>query len=789
MANSSPSLSPPTTSNEVTAAESVSRSPAGSAAQPSVKKACDNCRLRKTRCNLANPCTNCASRGFECTYATPHRKRGPAGRRLNEIREREQQRNKPNDPSGSFSAPSTVPAVSSGHGATGHGVAGHGVSVVANPGEIPPVQQRQPYQQEHQHQQPQQQFVFVRNGNDLTVGPGAGKALNTSASWDGLLDRYDANSSSLVPGSQRAQSRQSGPAPASPSIVGSENTSSSAFNEAMFSLSNISSQDTHTGDVDLPSGSFIISPTSRRSRGGSSSNDVWPSIVTDENLIRWLDIYFERLYPTLPVLKRSTVFARLMDREHRRNPDFGAMLLSLSAFALIQPVRLSEQKLSSHSRENMVCLLLNESVKMRSVVDFGQAPTLDMIFTSVFLFACLFQKEQHNAAWLRLRESVELGALFGLDKFESYAHCGPEQKQQRLRVFYLLSVTERAYGIQRHHSIGFLGQPSVETRGILESISSMADSMDTSGIVIHDDVESSCMLGLLQLIRLFDAIDEDFLRCWNGQCRNDRGGCRFLDEHTAIRIYSRIKSYSPVMSTGGITETIPPSVHTGIAQEIPPFSSLSQQQNDAAQCKPHVLATPTQGASVPAWLASASLTPSQEADILINQQWLQNRLWHLCLSHKLLIPQSEHTVLCIYHAISIAENTLQVCRQMSLSSIEVHGVGLIEKLYTIIESAIAALRHRETADDSWERGQMETTVGPLPSRNVDYGRSPFGEGERRDICSGVPGEDSISSLRGGHVHHHKPLLLGFLELFRTIRAGEHAFLERYTTLVGQDLSI
>ncbi|KAJ4424164.1 hypothetical protein N0V82_001212 [Gnomoniopsis sp. IMI 355080] len=345
--------------------------------------------------------------------------------RLNEIREREQQRNKPNDTTG-FSPPSAVPAVP-----------GHGVAVVVSSCDAPPVQQRQPYQQE---QQQQQQFMFVRNDNDLTVGPGAEKALSTSASWDGLLDNFDPPPSSLVPGSHRAQSRQSGPD--SPSVGGSGSTTSSAFNEAMFSLSNISSQDPPTRDINLTSGSYIVSPNSRRSPG-SNNNDVWPSIVTDENLIRWLDIYFERLYPTLPILKRSTVFARLMDREHRRNPDFGAMLLSLSAFALIQPVRLSEQKLSSHSRENMVCLLLNESVKMRSVVDFGQAPTLDMIFTSVFLFACLFQKEQHNAAWLRLRESVELGALFGLDKFDSYARCGPEQKQQRLRVFYLLSVTER----------------------------------------------------------------------------------------------------------------------------------------------------------------------------------------------------------------------------------------------------------------------------------------------------------------------------------------------------------
>lgn len=352
--------------------------------------------------------------------------------RLNEIREREQQRNKPADSSG-FSPSSVVSAVSS-----------HGVAVVVSPRDVTPVQQQQHQRHPYNHQeQQQQQFMFVRNGNDLTAGAGTDKPLSTSASWDGLLDNsnnFDVTPSSLVPGSQRGQSRQGGAT--SPSAGGPGSTNSGAFDEAMFSLSNISSQDAPNHDINMTSGSYVISPISRPSPS-SSSNDVWPSIVTDENLIRWLDVYFERLYPTLPILKRSTVFARLMDREHRRNPDFGAMLLSLSAFALIQPVRLSEQKLSSHSRESMVSLLLNEAVKMRSVVDFGQAPTLDMIFTSVFLFACLFQKEQHNAAWLRLRESVELGALFGLDKFGSYTSCGPEQKQQRLRVFYLLSVTER----------------------------------------------------------------------------------------------------------------------------------------------------------------------------------------------------------------------------------------------------------------------------------------------------------------------------------------------------------
>lgn len=297
------------------------------------------------------------------------------------------------------------------------------------------------------------------------------------------------------------------------------------------------------------------------------------------------------------------------------------------------------------------------------------------------------------------------------------------------------------------------------------------------------------MLGLLQLIRLFDAIDEDFLRCWNGQCKTDTGGCRFLNEQTAIRIYDQINRYSPVTNTGGTSGASPQPIHTRPAPGTPPFSDLSQQRPDAVRFGPRALAPQPQGAAVPVWLSSASLTPAQEADILINQQWLQNRLWHLCLSHKLLIPQSEHTVLCIYHAISIAENTLRVCQHMALPSIEVHGVGLIEKLYTIIESAIAALRHRDTADDLWEGGRMATTDGPLPVRGVQYGRVPLVEGERQGFGTASASDENIGSLHRGHVRHHKPLLLGFLDLFKTIRAGEHVFLERYTTLVGQDLGI
>lgn len=170
--------------------------------------------------------------------------------------------------------------------------------------------------------------------------------------------------------------------------------------------------------------------------------DIWPSYINDASLIPWIDVYFDRLHPTLPVLNHSLLFTRIFSREHRRNPQFGSMLLSLCAFSLTQPVEISERPTSS-SRAHQARSMMNEATKMRSCSDFGENPTLDSILTSFFLFGCLFGSNQHNAAWLRLREAVDLAATMGLNKPDSYHNLSGEENGQRLRTYFVLSITER----------------------------------------------------------------------------------------------------------------------------------------------------------------------------------------------------------------------------------------------------------------------------------------------------------------------------------------------------------
>ncbi|GME30184.1 putative C6 transcription protein [Neofusicoccum parvum] len=602
------------------------------------KKACDKCRLRKIKVTEPSP------RAIGLTN------RGPAGRRLAEIRQQQGWRS---------AEQLQTPTISPGR----------------------PVHQDPNTPPDGDLLDPQTAGSMGASWDMLGCLPQPGQPGQPDA-WPTSEDEY------LMPSSAGQTSQ----------------TSNNAFDDPMFSL--LSRQPPPSGHLQRPPS---LPPPAT----------IWPLGITDENLIRWIDVYFERLYPTLPILKRSSIFARLLAQEHRTNPDFGAMLLALSAFSLIQPVRISEWS-SASSRENMVNFMLSESVKMRAVTEFGENPSLDTILTSVFLFACMFQRNQHNAAWFRLKEAVELGSVFGLGRSDCYATCEPDQKQQRLRIYYLLSVTERAYALEKKHSITFYGHPSLETRSLLESVSAASDN-DDLGIVIHDEAESSGMLGLLRLMTLFDMVDENFVRCWNNQCDKSGGRCRFLDEPMAMAIHQNLTRHS--VQAGGLSTE-------------PLFTN-----------------------SPPTWFMSATLKDTQVADLMVNEHWLQNRFWHLCLSHKILSPQAEHPALQVYQAVSIAESTLRACQTITLSALEVHGVGTIEKLYCIIESAVAAKRYGETM-----------CYGPAAAERMSMSPHSF--------------SSASASLSPGD-----PLVHGFLDLFKKIRAGQHPFLGKLTALVGQELGV
>jgi hypothetical protein len=75
----------------------------------------------------------------------------------------------------------------------------------------------------------------------------------------------------------------------------------------------------------------------------TASIDVWPSHINEETLLPWIDVYFKRLHPTIPILDRAEMYREMLVRKHHTNSQYGAMLLSLCAFAMTQPVQIHER--------------------------------------------------------------------------------------------------------------------------------------------------------------------------------------------------------------------------------------------------------------------------------------------------------------------------------------------------------------------------------------------------------------------------------------------------------------
>ncbi|RMJ26738.1 C6 transcription factor [Aspergillus sp. HF37] len=349
---------------------------------------------------------------------------------------------------------------------------------------------------------------------------------------------------------------------------------------------------------------------------------TWPAFINEANMIPWINVYFDRLHPTLPVLNRSSLFTRMFFREHRKSPQFGSMLLSLCAFSLTQPIEINERPTAS-SRATQARLMMHEAIRMRSSSEFGEHPTIEAVLTSFFLFGCLFGSNQHNAAFLRLREALDLAAALGLNDPASYLHLSSEMAGQRLRTYLVLSVTERAYALQRRHPITFWGQPgaSMQSAHLVSNVSSATQSL-VSGVILDNEKDAEGMLGLARLMDLFDAIDESVLDCWNGRCCASAGHCENL---TAPRV-------------------------------------LSMQRNIGAVSQPgHHDSGPGVGSPAAA-VQPIGLTETQRADVQVTQKWLQNRIWVLCSTHGLLgcQPDQQQPELSPGYAVAIAQSTLGV---------------------------------------------------------------------------------------------------------------------------------
>jgi Fungal specific transcription factor domain len=135
----------------------------------------------------------------------------------------------------------------------------------------------------------------------------------------------------------------------------------------------------------------------------------------------------------------------------------------------------------------------------------------------------------------------------------------------------------------------------------------------------EDSAETSIINGFLHMINLFRPFDDTFIGLWN-KSRND-------------------------CSTAWLAQ-------------------LQQQLSDA----------------LPTTLDS---TETQAADIVTSQQWLRTMVWQLSITNGYLSSTSPDSSMTFKYPIEIAKDLIADVSHLPQQALEVHGIGLIEKLFDV----------------------------------------------------------------------------------------------------------
>lgn len=81
--------------------------------------------------------------------------------------------------------------------------------------------------------------------------------------------------------------------------------------------------------------------------------------------------------------------------------------------------------------------------------------------------------------------------------------------------------------------------------------------------------------------------------------------------------------------------------------------------------------------------SDVSITDIQKADILITQQWLRLIVWQSSMRQGLLSSTAEDESMTFRYPLKIAHSLLDVISSLPTTSIEVHGMGIFEKIFEI----------------------------------------------------------------------------------------------------------
>jgi len=123
-------------------------------------------------------------------------------------------------------------------------------------------------------------------------------------------------------------------------------------------------------------------------------------------------------------------------------------------------------------------------------------------------------------------------------------------------------------------------------------------------------------------------------------------------------------------------------------------------------CSPAYLAALQKQLSdaLPAYLNS---TENQTADLRTSQQWLRTMVWQLSMQNGYLSSNCDDPSMTFQYPVDISRDLVSMTSQFSQQSMEVHGIGLIEKLFDVACSLTDVLSLLPPNPDPFQLGPQD----------------------------------------------------------------------------------
>lgn len=445
------------------------------------RRACDQCRQKRQRCDRGKPCVCCQRAGEECLYASIPKPRGRPPR----LHSRE-----PRPPSPTITeTTSTISLPEEGNGPKPNN----------RPDEVT------------QQSETLEQFM-----TDYWINT---QIEESAMGWQDVPLNLDTNTvwSTVL---------------AAPRIPGEDNEASCT--------DSLASGPSYGHTDGYPGGDKDVAAPCPQPSSGLSERAIHERAVLrsySSIYLSHVELFFERLYPVFPVIDKTHILS-LLQSEDLSQPlpsGFAAFLAALSAAVIVQlnlvdvqtlesPLDAPHGLLGSGDQSFSAPFFVSQCLEARRSQDFVENANEWTVLTSFFLFAYYGNLNQSRLAWYYLRESIGFAQMLGMDDPEFYVGIDAKTSQRCRRLFWLLFISERYVRIfdlsaKIHWNMGvaplthFFLQRAYSIQHRRKSILSPSIELPR----VFDSDEPQLIFGFVTLAKVFSTVHDEFLTAWVGQ--------------------------------------------------------------------------------------------------------------------------------------------------------------------------------------------------------------------------------------------------------------------------------